>query len=108
VIAAVQTGIATLDYAVIAVFFAIPMLCGVFVRRFSKRAGLFGLVGGIVVGLAIFVVGAWQPFLREMVWIFPMTAVATVAFLFLGTALRPDSPDERQAVDAFMDRIGNR
>lgn len=87
---------------------AIPMLCGVFVRGFSKRSGLCGLVGGIVVGLAIFAVGANPSlsYLREMIWIFPATAIATVAFLALGSILFRDSEQERKEVDAFMDRIG--
>lgn len=87
---------------------AIPMLCGVFVRGFSKRSGICGLVGGIVVGLAIFAVGANPSlsYLREMIWIFPATAIATVAFLALGSILFRDSEQERKEVDAFMDRIG--
>ena len=84
---------------------AIPMLCGVFVKNFSKRSGMTGLVGGIVVGLAIFVVGAWHPFLREMVWIFPLTAVATIAFLALGTISFSDRPEEREEVEAFFRQI---
>ena len=84
---------------------AIPMLCGIFVRRISRRAGMAGLVGGIAVGLAIFVAGAWRPYLREMVWIFPATAVATIAFLAIGTFLFPDRGDERREVDAFFDLL---
>jgi len=86
---------------------AIPMLCGIFVRRLSKRSGLMGLVGGIAVGLVLFVVGAKPElaYLREMVWIFPSTAVATFLFLALGTVLFPDRPEERASVDAFMDRL---
>ena len=84
---------------------AIPMLCGVFVKNFSKRSGMTGLVGGIVVGLAIFVAGAWHPFLREMVWIFPLTAVATIAFLALGTIFFRDRPEEREEVEAFFRQI---
>ena len=86
---------------------AIPMLCGIFVRKLSRRSGLMGLVGGIAVGLAIFVAGARPElaYLREMVWIFPMTAAATIVFLALGTLIFPDGPDGRAAVDAFMDRI---
>ena len=84
---------------------AIPMLCGIFVRRFSKRAGLVGLVGGIAVGLALFVAGGTWPFLREMVWIFPATAVSTVAFLFLGTWILPDRPEERREVESFFARM---
>jgi Na+/proline symporter len=86
------------------------MLCGILVRRFSRRAGLCGLVGGIAVGLAIFVAGSAPSlaYLREMVWIFPATSAATAAFLFLGTRLFPDTAEERAAVDAFMDRLGGR
>ena len=86
---------------------AIPMLCGIFVRRFSKRSGLMGLVGGIAVGLAIFIVGAKPElaYLREMIWIFPATAVATVLFLVLGTWLLPDGAEERRGVEAFFGRI---
>ena len=89
---------------------AIPMLCGVFVRRFSRRSGLVGLVGGVVTGLVMFAVGAKPElaYLREMVWIFPATASATVLFLVLGTCFLPDGPDDRAAVDAFMDRISAR
>ena len=89
---------------------AIPMLCGLFVRRLSRRSGLVGLVGGIVVGLAIFIVGAKPEFsyLREMVWIFPATAAATLAFLAVGTWLFPDSADERKEIERWMDTLTSR
>ena len=87
---------------------AIPMLCGVFVKRFSTRAGMAGLVGGIAVGLVLFCVGAAYPFLREMVWIFPSTAAATVLCLVLGTWLLPDAPASRARVDAFFRRLEGR
>jgi hypothetical protein len=64
-----------------------------------------GLIGGIAVGLALFCVGGSYPFLREMVWIFPSTAVATIAFMFLGTVLFPDKSDERETVDRFFERV---
>ena len=86
---------------------AIPMLCGIFVRRFSRRSGMCGLVGGIAVGLVLFAAGS-RPglaFLREMVWIFPATAVATIAFLALGTAFFPDSREERAEVDEFFVKL---
>ena len=88
---------------------AIPMLCGIFVRKFSKCSGLMGLVGGIAVGLAIFIVGAKPElaYLREMIWIFPATALATIIFLFLGSVIFPDKAEERATVDAFMDKIAN-
>ncbi len=87
---------------------AIPMLCGVFVRGFSKRSGLCGLVGGIAVGLALFALGSAPSlaYWREMVWIFPSTAVATVAFMALGSLVLRDSAAERAEVESFMDRIG--
>ena len=89
---------------------AIPMLCGIFVRRFSKRSGLMGLVGGIAVGLAIFIAGAKPElaYLREMVWIFPATAIATIVFLFIGTAFLPDSADERKEIEKWMDGLTSR
>lgn len=87
---------------------AIPMLCGILVRKFSRRAGLCGLVGGILVGLVLFAIGANPAYaaIREMIWIFPATSLATFIFLILGTRLFPDSPADRAQVDAFMDRIG--
>ena len=84
---------------------ALPMLCGVFVKRFSKRSGMLALVGGIVVGVAVFVVGGWHPFLREMVWITPITASVTLLLLVAGTALFPDKPEEREEVEAFFRQI---
>ena len=85
---------------------AIPMLAGLFVRGISRRAGMTALVGGIAIGLAIFVAGGWHPFLREMSWMFPLTALATVVLLALGTKAFPDSPAERAEVDAFFRQIG--
>ena len=84
---------------------AIPMLGGLLVRRLSRRAGMAGLVGGIAFGLALFSAGAKWPFLREMVWSFPLTAAATVVCLALGTALLPDGADARRAVDEFFERL---
>ena len=88
---------------------AIPMLCGIFVRKFSKRSGLIGLVGGIAVGLVIFCVGAKPElaYLREMIWIFPATAVATILFLVIGSCLFPDAASERESVESFMDKLSN-
>lgn len=68
---------------------------------------MVALVGGIATGLAVFIVGANPSlkYLREMVWIFPVTAAATVAFLAVGTAIFPDAPSDRAEVDAFFDRL---
>ena len=81
------------------------MLGGLLVRRLSRRAGMAGLVGGIAFGLTLFSVGAKWPFLREMVWSFPLTAAATVICLIVGTALWPDTAEERKAVDGFFAKI---
>ena len=84
---------------------AIPMLGGLFARRLSRRAGLAGLVGGIAFGLGVFAAGANWPFLREMVWSFPLTAAATIVCLLIGTALWPDTAEERKTVDGFFARL---
>ncbi|MBO5940210.1 MAG: hypothetical protein J6R18_03315, partial [Kiritimatiellae bacterium] len=84
---------------------AIPMLCGIFVKRFSRRAGIVGLVGGIVSGLTFFAIGAWHPFVREMVWIFPLTSASTVIFLFAGTFMFPDNAEETSEKEAFFKKL---
>jgi Na+/proline symporter len=86
---------------------AIPMLAGIFVRRLSKRSGMVALVGGIAVGLVVFVIGGVKEYsyLREMVWVFPITAASTVALLVAGTKIFPDKDDERAEVDEFFDQI---
>ena len=68
---------------------------------------MVALVGGIATGLAVFIVGAAPSlaYLREMVWIFPITAVATIVFIVVGTAIFPDSPPDRAEVDAFFDKL---
>ena len=84
---------------------AVPMLGGLLVRRLSRRAGMVGLVGGIAFGLVLFSAGARWPFLREMIWSFPLTAVATIASLTLGTILLPDDSDARKGVDGFFGKL---
>ena len=86
---------------------AIPMLAGIFVRKLSKRSGMVALVGGIAVGLVVFVIGGIKEYayLREMIWVFPITAAATVALLAAGSKLFPDKAEERAGVDEFFDGI---
>ncbi len=84
---------------------AIPMLVGVFSRRVTKRAGLCGLVGGIVFGLTVFVLGAKWPFLREMTPCFLSTAAFTILCLVVGSLVFKDSADERKEVETFIDRM---
>ena len=84
---------------------AIPMLGGLFVRSLPRRAGMAGLVGGIAVGLALFSAGAKWPFLREMIWSFPLTAAATVVAMAIAAHLLPDGPESRKVVDGFFRRL---
>ena len=87
---------------------AIPMLAGVFMRSLSRRAGMVGLVCGMAVGVALFLTSYAHPplvVLREFEWCFPITAVATIVFLALGTWLCPDKPEERAEVDAFFKQL---
>lgn len=84
---------------------AIPMLAGIFIRRLSCRSGIVALVGGIAVGLCVFALGARYAFLREMTWVFPITACATVALLAAGSVLFPDRRDEAARVDEFFKRL---
>ena len=86
---------------------AIPMLCGIFVRRLTKRSGMVALVGGIAVGLCVFAIGGAKEYayLREMIWVFPITAAVTVVLLAVGSKLFPDKAEERAEVEAFFDKI---
>ncbi len=89
---------------------AIPMLFGVFSRSLSRRSGICGLVGGIAFGLAVFSIGAAPSlsYLREMVWCFPLTSVATLVCLFGGSMIFPDDQKNRAKVESFMDRVSGR
>ena len=86
---------------------AVTMLAGILVKAISKRAGLVTLVGGIAVGLVLFVLGGREGLghLREMTWMFPLTLAATIVFLALGTFLFPDRPEERKEVEDFFKRL---
>ena len=86
---------------------AIPMLAGLFVRSLSKRSAIVALVGGIIVGLSMFIAGSCDQFsfLREMVWIFPSTAASTIVFLAIGSKVFQDNSDERKEVEKWMDGL---
>jgi len=84
---------------------AIPTLAGLLVRRLGKRAGVTGLLAGIVTGVACFAAGARFPSLREMPLMTSITTVATLLGLWLGTRFRRDTPSERAAVADFFARI---
>ncbi|MBP5226505.1 MAG: hypothetical protein J6336_03885 [Kiritimatiellae bacterium] len=84
---------------------AIPMLAGLFIRRLSRRAGLVGLVAGIAMGLAAFIAGTHWPALRELIPMYCITASTTLLALAVGSRFLPDSPADREAVHAFVDRL---
>ena len=84
---------------------AIPMLAGLFIRGISRRAGMIGLVAGIATGLAAFIIGARWPVLRELIPMYCITAATTAIALFAGSKFLPDSPVDREAVRAFMDKL---
>ena len=85
---------------------SIPMLAGLFVRRFSKRSGMFAMLCGMAFGLVFFSFGGKWPFIREITCMFPATAVVTVICLFVGTRLFRDTPSERAGVDSFFAKLG--
>lgn len=84
---------------------AIPMLADVLVKKVSKRSDTLALTVGIVSGVILFVVGGTYPFFREMVWMFPLTAVITIVMLAVCTCLFPDAPEEQAEIEAFHERI---
>lgn len=84
---------------------AVPMLAGVLVKQVSKRSGTLALTAGIVSGFILFIVGGSYPFLREMVWMLPLTSAITIITLAVGTHLFPDTPEERAGIEAFHERI---
>ncbi len=84
---------------------AIPMMLGLVTRRVSRRGGVAGLLGGIVVGLAVFVAGSRWPELRQMGTIFLSTATATLTGLALGTLLLPDDPAHGEALARFFEKV---
>jgi len=84
---------------------AIPMVLGICSRRLSRRSGMFGLVGGAAVGFLVCLLGFVWPCLRQTVVMFPVTSLATLGFLLLGTRLRGDSEGERGKVREFFERV---
>ncbi len=84
---------------------SIPMLAGLFVRKFSKRSGMFAMLSGMAFGLVFFSFGGKWPCIREITCMFPATAAVTVICLFAGTKLFKDTPSEREEVDRFFSRL---
>lgn len=85
---------------------AIPMMLGLVTRRISRRGGMLGLVGGIGIGVAVFVLGARWPALRAMGTLFAFTCGATFAGLIGGTLLWPDDVRHDEALKRFFEKVG--
>lgn len=85
---------------------AIPMMLGLVTRRISRRGGVLGLLGGVIVGVVVFVAGSRWPGLREMGTIFLFTSSATVAGLLGGTWLFPDDRVHDATLTAFFEKVG--
>ncbi|MDA3925835.1 MAG: hypothetical protein PF904_14160 [Kiritimatiellae bacterium] len=107
---------------------AIPMLVGLITPRVSRTGGLCGLLGGITVGVIVFVLGAglwtgcienqqfgWQfldainagsPWFRGVSVIMTSTCVATIAGLLLGTRLFPDDAAHHADMELFFEKVG--
>jgi Na+/proline symporter len=83
---------------------AIPMMLGLVSRRISRRGGVAGLLGGIAVGVVIFILGARWPGLRATGVIFTVTCAATLAGLFLGTLLWPDDRHD-ETLARFFEKV---
>jgi Na+/proline symporter len=84
---------------------AIPMMLGLVTRRVSRRGGVAGLLGGIAVGLTMFMLGIRWPELRAMGPIFLTTSAATLAGLFVGTRLFPDRRAHDAALTQFFEKV---
>jgi len=80
----------------------LPMLAGFVLRRLSRRAGFCGMAVGMTVSLVAFVVGGWYPQLREMTVMTPISFVATVVGLWVGTWTFRDTAEERRIVEEFF------
>ncbi|MDX9867495.1 MAG: hypothetical protein RBT78_06180 [Kiritimatiellia bacterium] len=85
---------------------AIPMMLGLVTHRISRRGGMLGLVGGIGIGVAVFVLGARWPALRAMGTLFAFTCGATFAGLIGGTLLWPDDVRHDEALKRFFEKVG--
>ena len=85
---------------------AIPMMLGLVTRRISRRGGMLGLVGGIAIGITVFVLGAHWPALRAMGTLFAFTCGATFAGLIGGTLLWPDDVRHDEVLTRFFEKVG--
>ncbi len=84
---------------------AIPTLMGLVTRRVSRRAGLIGLVGGTVIGLAIFIAGSAKPILRMTEVLFTITSLATLGAMLVGSLLYKDDPEHDASLTEFFEKV---
>ena len=84
---------------------AIPMLLGMMTPRVSARGAQAGLFVGIIAGLAVFVLGAWHPYLRRAEFLTFFTSGVTLLAMLIGSLLCPDSGPRREQVLAFFARF---
>ncbi|MDD4102568.1 MAG: hypothetical protein PHU80_08055 [Kiritimatiellae bacterium] len=84
---------------------AIPIMLGLVTRHITRRGGVAGLGGGIAVGIATFVAGAYRPDLRETSVIFTITCLATLLGLLLGSLFFRDDTEHDEALTHFFEKI---
>ncbi len=84
---------------------AIPMLIGMLTPRVSSRGGQAGLFGGILCGLAAFVLGVKFPYLRKAEFLTFFTSGMALLAMLLGSLICPDTGTRRAQVLAFFDRF---
>ena len=86
---------------------AIPMLLGMLTPRVSARGAQAALFGGILAGLAAFVLGADLPFLRKAEFLTFFTSGVALLGILAGSLLCPDTGNRREQVLAFFARFRN-
>jgi len=84
---------------------AMPTMLGLVTRRITRRGGMAGLWGGVIVGLVTFIAGARWPVLRVTSVIFFITCFATLAGLFLGSLLLKDDPAHMESLNSFFEKV---
>ncbi len=114
---------------------AIPMLVGLWNRRFNNTSGLCGLLLGIACGIACFVINqsagrfgvdtaaiakemakpeltldlstkAWLIYNLGQTWlVLILTIASTIVGMVLGNLLAPDGAERRQKIEGLFDRL---
>ena len=84
---------------------AISMIAGILCRRVTRRAGLAGLLTGMVAGVAAFATGFYLPYFKESIPMFWIGSVATIIGLFVASRLMPDTPEDHAAIERFFEKL---